>query len=175
MPSPKDDPKILHEWREIFSQYTAQGIKKSNAYYRIAEAYEVSYTTVRYHLNSEYRARTLNAQHERYKKRSQRRIQIEMKRSRRRIQIRRYNRNYRRLIRNPEQLLSLVFESAEQMSAEGISEKIPKLCEGVHFWPATIQKHLDCYIAQERGPPYLRQKVPDIYYMVDESVRLNLH
>lgn len=151
MSTPKNNPDILQDWCNIFSEYTAQGMKKSNIYYSIAKAYGVSYSTVRYYLNPAYRICHMRSERERNRRQA-----------RSRKHIRTYNRNYRRLTRNPERFLAVVFQSVEQATPDEISTSLLEFTEGVSFRPATIQKILDKYIREERGPPYL--KVHDNIY-----------
>lgn len=152
MTTPTDDPDILHEWRKILSEYVGGGSTKSDAYYAIAGAYGVSYTTVRYHLDPFQRSGRRRYHRERYRRLSR------MKK-----RIRRYGRNYRRLTRHPERFLSKIFEETEQLSVNEIAAALLPLTDGTRFRPKTVQKLLSRYTQQARGPPYLQEDGGGVY------------
>lgn len=155
MPIPKNDSKILHEWKEIFAGKIAAGLRKYRIYHHIGEVYGVSYGTVRYHLDPKYRARQLYADHKRYRKWRREKI---------------YNRNYCRLTRNPEKFMAKIFESTDRASLAHIAATLPEFTEGIYFGPPTISRLLHRYVYEARGPPYLEEVGPSHYRLRDTTV-----
>lgn len=82
---------------------------------------------------------------------------------------RKYNRNLGRLRRHPEKFLNKVFDSAKQDSSEGIAKHLLEFTEGIRFGPKTIERVLDKYITELRGPPYIKKTEPGIYRKVTKQ------
>lgn len=154
MPTPKQNPKILSEWTKNFSEHTAQGMKKSKAYNLIAQKYGVSYTAVRYHLNPQFRNHQLSSNRKRYHQK---------------IWVRKYNRNYRRLTRTPDKFLSYIFDLDKQTSLDEITVGITELAEGVQFRSSTVERLLNKYIHNKRGPPFLERVSSYVYRIRDKQ------
>jgi len=55
MPTPKDDPNILKEWKKLEKELAEKGHSKRSRYNRIGDKYGVSGSTVCYWLNFKYR------------------------------------------------------------------------------------------------------------------------
>ncbi len=129
------------------------------AYRRIAKDSDVNPTTVAYHLDSRYRKTKLRGNRKRYVKK---------------VRKRKYQRNYHRLIRRPETLLVHAFEEAEVLSSTEIACKASDIYEGVHFRTATVDSVLNSYIAQSKGPPYIKETRPSTYTLRKKQEEINL-
>ena len=55
MPTPKDDPNILKEWKKLEKELAKKGYSQRGRYNLIATKYGVPESTVRYRLNRKYR------------------------------------------------------------------------------------------------------------------------
>jgi len=157
MTTPKKNVEILREWREKFALERARGAKKGEAYQSVAKAYDVSPWAVRYYLDPRYRDSNLRSKRKQY---------------RRLVNKRRHQRNYHRLIRNTESFLTSIFESPDQISSDDIAHQLSRLTENIRFRSTTIQKTLDKYIGQGRGPPYIEKVSDTIYRRVNDPSAL---
>ena len=155
MPTPIDNPEILTDWQQKFAKERAAGSKKIATYRQIAKDYGANWMTVAAYLDPRYREA---------KRRGDR---IYYKRHRgKKLRERKYQRNYQRLMDNPERLFAKLFESAYEMTTLEITGALPQLCEDVRFRPATVHRLLSRYVSEERGPPYLKEVEPGTYRKV---------
>ena len=83
-----------------------------------------------------------------------------------------YNRNFRRLTVHPEKFLTEIFDSIKQGSVQDIAERLPELTEGVHFGSKLVKRLLTEYVAEARGPPYIREIEPGVYRKVTKPTAI---
>jgi len=151
MTARKVTPALAAEWSGILEDALATGEKKSNVFKRISDQYGVSFTCVRYHLNPVYRIRSLADQHERYARRKH---------------ALRYQKHYHRLLRCPGRYLAKVFGSTAEASTSEIADHVADLTEGV-IGERMVQRMVDRYVDEARGPPFLEQAEPGVYRRLD--------
>ena len=152
MPTPSDDPGIACQWRDFWQARKEQGgATLQRVLQDLAERYECHPSTVQYHLDPNYSRmkKALNRKENRQRYPGGTRMKDKAK----------YERNYRRVTRNPGRYLALVFESVAAADLDTITREIRQLSEDVNFQPSTVFRVLTRFQSecQERirGPPYL--------------------
>lgn len=176
MPSWRFGDDVVGEWRRYREErFQNNEVSLNQVCLELAEQYSCHPSTIRFHLDPAH----ANQERIRSRARSRRRyayLKQKKQYARNRWLTRRskpafidskraYEKQYRRLTRNPRRYLSQIFSNDRtEAGLTEITNDIREICNGVRFQPSTILRILENYEeAQQngnpkcRGPPYLER------------------
>ena len=152
MPTPKDRPGILTDWKELEKKLILEeNLATYKAYEKIARIYGIHRDTVYYWLDSKYRAN--KRVYAAIKPRVRQSNRPRPGRYHREPYRKEYDLAYKRLVRSLPNLISETLASASNLSLEELSDSLarvgksdPSIGRTIHLNYATLQKKLQKYL-----------------------------